>query len=162
MTAPPSVPRAAIEVEVAKEINAPADRVASLYLDVARWHRTFNRTIRHARVVREVNGVRDILVDHRLEGEVPNRLGIAQDGTIWLEEKKPKYDAIFFNRFVPTSQTTTRFRLTGHIRPVGAYRIIGWLFAPLVKRLAEKRMIEYVLDPLRDSAEAPRPPHPSA
>ncbi len=148
-----SILRTGIEVEVATEIDARADRVASLYLDVDRWHRTFEPTIRRARVVHEENGVRDILVDHRMEGEVPNRLGITEDGAIWLEEHKPKYDAVFFNRFEATSATTTRYRLRGHIRPTGVYRVVGWLFRPLVRRLARRRMTEYVLDPLRVAAE---------
>lgn len=137
-----------IEASAFIHIDAPPDRVAALYADVASWPRTFPATIRGARVVSETPGELRIEVDH-VEGKVVNLLRPKSPTLFELEELKRHFDATFSNSFEPEGGGT-RFVLAAQVRLKGAYRLL----APVVKPVIVSRMRRFVLEPMKAAAEA--------
>lgn len=129
-------------------IDAPPERVAALYADVASWPRTFPATIRGARIVSETKGELRIEVDH-VEGKVVNLLRRKLPTHFELEEFKRRYDATFSNTFEP-ERGGTRYVLTAQIRLKWPFRLL----APVVKPLIISRMRRFVLEPMKAAAEA--------
>jgi hypothetical protein len=151
-----SAPERGIEVRAAIEIRAPRERVRAVYLDVAHWWRTFPRTIESARVVGETDGVQEILVNHKAEGLVPNRLTVTDGYRVWLEERKRRYDAVFLNEFEAIEDgAATRYVVTADINLKGIYRALRLILSGYVRRRALRQITEYVLEPLRAAAERP-------
>lgn len=147
-------PERAIEVRATVDIRAPRERAVAVYLDVAHWGRTFPRTIHSARIVREANGSQEIVVDHKVEGLVTNRLTVADGYRIWLEERKKRFDAVFLNEFdAIDGGLATRYGVTGYVSLKGIYRALQPLLRAYVRRRALRQITEYVLEPLRAAVE---------
>lgn len=129
-------------------IRAQPERVMQLYRDYTRWPQLFPATIRGVRLVRS-DGVRtEVEVDHRDEGLVPNVMTEVAPNRIDLWEAKHRYDARFENRFdrVPEG---TRYTISADVHLKGAARLLAPFVGPIIRR----RMREYVLAPMRRTAE---------
>jgi len=138
----------AVHATVAGIIRAPRERVVGLYTDFRGWPRVFGRTIRGVRLLDEQGAKRIIEVDH-VEGRVLNMMSIAAPNEIELEEWKRLYDARFTNRFESVPEGT-RYSLVGEIRLKGAIAAL----APIAKPIIRARMRRFVLEPLKEMAEA--------
>jgi len=145
-----------ITAVVSEYIDAPADRVRSLYDDPANWGTLFPLTIRRARVLRRVDNVLHVEVDH-IGGKVLNILRHVSPTCIELTEFKRRFDATFLNEFLPEKQGT-RYRLTAFVRVKLPYRLL----TPFLKPLVVARMKRYVVEALKAAAERARSANPAA
>jgi hypothetical protein len=128
-------------------IHAPPSRLMRLYRDYTQWARLFPATIRGVRLIRS-DGVRtEVEVDHR-EGLVPNVMTEVAPNQIDLWESKRRYDATFKNRFDPVPEGT-RYTISADVHLKGAARLLAPVAGPIIRR----RMVEYVLAPMRRMAE---------
>ena len=93
------------------------------------------------------------MVDHKTEGQVPNTITIEDPNTVRLDERKPKFDATFVNRFTPQGSGTL-FTSEVSLDPRGLYGIAAPLIYPLVKKMAIRQMTKYVLNPIKHAAES--------
>ncbi len=141
-----------IRATASQQIDAPYDRVLSLYADPENWPQIFP-AIRAVRILSRSASEKVVEVDHIHEGKVVNRMQRVSATRIDLEEFKRRYDATFINRFDP-DPAGTLYTLTALVRLKGLYR----LAAPFVKPLVLARMRRYVLLPMKAAAEAGRPP----
>lgn len=126
------------------KINAPVPVVVCSYLDYENWPVLFADTIRDVRILSEEQNVLKLEVDHRYEGKVLNILRILSPNEIELEEFKPKYRALFLNRFEPY-QAGTLYRLEARIYLKGIYR----LAQPFIRWLVTKRIRDNVMIPMK-------------
>src|SRR5262245_55259125 len=85
---------------VSEHVNAPAEHVRALYLDVCNLGRVFPATIRGSHIVRRQGDTTVVEVDH-VEGKVVNILRDVASTRIDLVEYKRRYDATFVNEFLP-------------------------------------------------------------
>ena len=143
-----------IRATVTQHVNAPADRVRSLYADPRNWAHLFPATIRAARVVRS-DGIETVVeVDH-LEGKVVNVLRSISPTRVDLHEFKRRFHATFTNDFVPEGDGM-RYTLTASVRLKWPYRIAAPLLRPLLRPLVRSRMRRFVVEPLKAAAERER------
>ena len=147
------IPKDAIEEDVAINIAAPPERVAALYRDVEKWGDTFPATIEFARVIKTGNNWKQIEVNHKEEGRVPNTLIDLSPIEIGLEESKKKFNASFLNRFERTANGGTHYVVHAYIRPKGIYKLLKPFLAGYARRQALKQVKNYVLEPLKVAAE---------
>lgn len=129
-------------------IRAAPERLAALYLDYARWPELFAATIRGVRLIERDARETAVEVDHRSEGRVLNLIRPLSTTEIELAEFKPRYDAVFVNRFelVPGGAC---YGVTADVR----FRLPLALFAPLLGGVVRRRIRHYVLEPMRAYAE---------
>lgn len=139
--------RGTVHATIAGFIRAPAERVAAVYADHDAWPRTFPRTIRGVRLVREEGADKTLEIDH-VEGKVTNVMHVAGPHEIDLLEWKRRFSARFENHFDPVDGGT-RYTLVADVTLRGPLRLLAPLLGPLVR----SRMKRFVLDPLRDAAE---------
>jgi hypothetical protein len=130
-------------------IAADPSTVKKQYLDYVNWSQLFPLTIRRAKLIKEENGALTVEVDHRYEGKVINVLTILSPEEIKLQEFKPKFDAVFINRFerVPAG---TLYTITANVSLKGIFKVA----APFVLGLIKKRMLNYVLYPMKKYSES--------
>lgn len=153
-------PGAAIEVRAGLDLSVPADRVRAVLLDIESWGRTFPASLRGARVVAAGAGTVDVVVDHRTEGAVRNRLTLEADGGVRVEEWKRHYDAVFLHEFLPLGNgSASRCRVTCRLRLKGPYRVLRPL-RRAIERHARRQIEELILHPLRAAAERSGAPEP--
>ncbi len=129
-------------------VRAPPECVFRLYRDYRNWPRLFPATIRGVRLVREDGARVELEVDHR-EGKVPNVMTVVAADRVDLWEAKRRYEATFVNRFEPAREGT-RYSVSADVRLKGAARLLGALVAGTVRR----RIVRYVLEPMRVAAES--------
>lgn len=137
-----------VRTTVATHIRAPRDAVIALFLDYARWPLVFPRTIERVALVRREAFMLEVLVSHRREGKVPNVLTIRGPGTVELREHKPRYDATFVNHFEHSGEGT-RYRIDAAVR----LRRPWSLLALFLRRVVERSLRQYTLEPMRVAAE---------
>lgn len=135
-------------VKVTETIHAPRERVMASYVDYRRWNLVFGQTITATRLVREETGEQYLEVQHRTAGKVLNVLRCLWANEFELEEFKPHYRAVFLNRF-ETVHNDTRYIVEATVFLKGIYR----LATPFVKGLVRKKIIRYVIQPLKCYAE---------
>jgi hypothetical protein len=113
------------------------------------WPQLFPLTIRRAKFIKEEKGSLTVEVDHRYEGKVINILTVLSSEEIKLQEFKPKFDAIFINRFqaVPAG---TLYTITANVTLKSIFKFA----APFVHGLIKKRMTNYVLYPMKKYSES--------
>jgi len=140
-----------IHAVVSEHVNAPAEGVRALYEEPDNWARLFPATIRNARVVRRHGQTTVVEVDH-VEGSVLNILRRVSPTRIDLTEFKQRYEATFTNEFMP-ERDGMRYRLTASVRLKWPY----CLAAPFLKLVVLARMRRYVVEPLKQAAEAGGP-----
>jgi hypothetical protein len=145
----PARARSPIHTSAATTIRAGRDSVFALYARWQDWPRTFGRTIRGVRLVREEGNVLSIDVDH-VEGHVPNTMSLVPPDLIVLEERKRRYSARFENRFEPGAEGRTRYAVTADVTLRGGLRWLRFLAKPIIRA----RIRRFVLDPIRHAAEA--------
>lgn len=136
-------------VAMSAVFDAPSHVVLAAFVDIPTWHRTFPK-IRGAEVVTRNPTCLEVLVHHR-EGEVANRLQIRPPDTVWLEERKRRYDATFVNRFVALPDGKTEYQILGDIRLRGRLRVGG----PLAGWYARHSLKRFTVEPLREAVESP-------
>ena len=139
----------AVHVDAAMTINAPRERLMTLYLDYAHWSRLFPATIRGVRLLRCGGSETTVEVDHRTAGHVVNIIRRRSENEVELEEFKPKYDATFVNRFDAVAGGT-RYAVSADIR----LRVPYALLAPFLRGYVRRSVRRYVLEPMRVYAEA--------
>lgn len=146
----------AIQAEAAIDIAAPPERVAAVYCDVERWGETFPATIESARVTQSGENWKQILVMHKMEGQVPNTLIEISATEIGLEESKKKFNASFLNRFAPGMEGQTHYIVHASIRLKGIYRLLKPFISGYVRRRALRQLRHFVLEPMKTAAERSR------
>lgn len=129
-------------------IRASAEHLVALYLDYAHWPDLFPATIRATRLVGREGSATIVEVDHRTAGLVINVIRPRPAHTIELNERKPKYEATFINRFEPAAGGT-RYTVAADIRLTMPYA----LFAPFLRAYVRRSVRRYVLEPMRHAAE---------
>lgn len=129
-------------------INAPVSGVVDAYLDYRNWHKLFPSTIRAVKFIGRENNVLTVEVDHKTEGFVINIITLLSDYEIKLEEFKPKYNAIFINRFEAVNEGTL-YTVIAHISLKRIYKIAS----PFIKGLVKNRIRKFVLEPLKSYGE---------
>ncbi len=142
----------AIQVEAAIDISASPRCVASIYRDVEKWGDTFPLTIASAHIAGSGKNWKQIEVEHKQAGRVPNTLIELSDTEIVLEERKKKFSASFLNRFEPTGGGT-RYVIQAYISLNGIYQFLKPLLTGYVRRQAIKQIRNHVLAPLKTAAE---------
>jgi hypothetical protein len=147
------IPEKAIEEEAAINITAPAERVAAVYRDVEKWEETFPATIAAARITQSGENWKEIEVQHKEEGRVPNTLIDLSETEIALQESKKKFNASFLNRFERTVNGGTHYVIHAYISPKGIYKLLKPFLVGYVHRQALRQMKSYVLEPLKATAE---------
>ena len=147
------IPKDALEEEAAIHIAAPPEGVAAIYRDVENWGDTFPATIKSARVIQTGTNWKQIEVEHKQEGRVPNTLIDLSPTEIGLEESKEKFNASFFNRFERTANGGTHYVVHAYIRPKGIYKLLKPFLVGYVHRQALKQIKSFVLEPLKVAAE---------
>jgi hypothetical protein len=145
-------PRESIKAEVAIEIAASAQHVASIYRDMEKWGDTFPATIASAHILKVGKNWKKIEVEHKKEGRVPNTLIDLSETEIVLEESKMKFNASFLNRFEPVAGGT-HYTIQAYIQLKGIYKVLKPLIKGCVRRQAIEQMRSYVLEPLKTAAE---------
>ncbi len=144
--------RSNVQTKMSLKINASQQRVINLYKDFNNWHKLFPATIKGAHLIKEENGIQTVEVDHSKAGKVINILRFSSANEIELEEFKPLYNAIFFNRFI-NEQDKTIYVIEAFIFLKGIFKTA----APFVKGLVQKRIYNYVLKPMKEIAESKKP-----
>lgn len=147
------VPENAIKIETAIDIAAPPEYVASLYRDVEKWGETFPATIEKARVIKTGENWKEIEVDHKQEGCVPNTLFELSPTEIGLQESKQRFNASFVNKFESTPGSGTHYVICAYISPKGIYKFLKPIIKGYVRRQSLKSVKNYVMDPLKTAAE---------
>jgi hypothetical protein len=147
------IPRNAIQAEASIEIDAPPERAAQIYLDVDKWGQTFPATINRARVVKAGDNWKQIEVDHKTEGHVPNTLTVISANEIGLEENKKLFDASFLNRFEPNGNSRTCYTVKAFVGLNSPYKYFKPFLIGYVRRRALNMVRNYVLKPLKVAAE---------
>ena len=137
-----------VRTTVATTIRAPRDRAATLFADPESWPRLFPATIASVEIVQRDGASALVIVQHRREGRVPNRLWICAPGVVVLWERKARYDATFVNHFdhVPDG---TRLRVEAEVR----FRWPYALLAPLLHGVVERALRRSTVEPLRIAVE---------
>ncbi|HEU4610958.1 MAG TPA: SRPBCC family protein [Kofleriaceae bacterium] len=130
-----------VHVEATRTIDAPADRLMALYLDVEHWPQLFPATIRGTHVVSRDGRVTTVDVDHATAGTVRNVVTVTGPHEITLDEDKPRYHARFVNRFDPVPGGC-RYTVTADIALHGALRALRWLVRPIARRQIRRFVIE--------------------
>jgi hypothetical protein len=138
-----------VRTEVASTIRASPDRLAALYMDYETWPRLFPLTIRSVRVLRRSENEIVVEVNHRTAGPVVNIIRRRSAHEIELEEHKPKFDAIFVNRFESVSEGT-RYVVAAAVRLKAPYVLL----APFLRGYLRRTIRRYVLEPMRAFVEA--------
>lgn len=138
-----------VRTAVATHVRAPRDAVVGLFLDYTRWPLVFPGTIERVALVRRDAFMLELLVSHRRDGEVPNVLTIRGPGTVELREHKPRYDATFVNHFEHSGEGT-RYRVEAEVRLKRPWSLL----APVLRRVVERALRRYTLEPMRVAAEA--------
>ncbi len=151
-----TLPKGAIQSQASITIAAPPEQVAAVYRDVEKWGEIYPATIACAQVVRSGDHWKEIEVEHKQEGCVPNTLFDLSDTEIGLEEQKKKFDAWFINQFLPAANGGTHYIIYGYARLKGVYKLLSPLLKGYVHRQTVKRMRGYVLEPLKAAAERER------
>jgi hypothetical protein len=130
-------------------IAADPSVVKKEYLDYVNWHQLFPLTIKRAKLVKEENGRLTVEVDHRYEGKVINIISVLSPEEIQLQEFKPKFNAVFINRFekIPSG---TLYTLSADVSLNGIFK----LATPFVRKLLKRRMLNYVLYPMKKYSES--------
>jgi hypothetical protein len=129
-------------------IRARRDRLVALLLDYERWPTLFPATIVAVELVRAESFATTVMVTHRKEGRVPNVLRRCASDVVELMERKPRYDAVFVNRFEEIAGGT-RYRVDAWVRMRGAYALL----APVLRGVVERAVRRYTMEPLRTAAE---------
>ena len=137
-----------LHVESSINIDAPPSLVMGRYMDYDNWHKLFPLTIRATRYIKEQNGVLTVEVDHKKAGFVINILTVLSNEEIKLEEFKPKYNAIFINRFQPTAEGT-RYTIVANVSLKGIYKIA----TPFIKSIVKNRIMKFALEPMKKKSE---------
>jgi len=138
-----------LSIETFIDIQAPPELLMAIYLDYERWPQLFPATIKGVRLVGIELQQLVVEVDHLYEGKVLNILTLSDNSQITLEEFKPRYNAIFINRFHECCENRTRYQIKAIIKLKGLYTLAS-LF---IRRLVLKRIGEYVLLPMKNYAE---------
>jgi hypothetical protein len=137
-----------MDAELSIDINAPASRAIEVYLDYGNWHKLFPLTIQAVKFISKENNVLTVEVNHKTEGFVINIITVLSDHEIKLEEFKPKYNAIFINRFEAVNEGTL-YTVIAHVSLKGIYKIAS----PFIKALVKNRIRKFVLEPMKSYAE---------
>lgn len=137
-----------IRVQTSLEIKAPAKYLFSLYCDYSQWDKLFCLTISGAKLQAEAGDQLTIVVDHKKAGKVINIISIISSEEIKLEEFKPLYSAVFYNRFEPVHNYTS-YTVTGEIKLSSIFKLIE----PFIGSLVRKRIRKYVLEPMKQYSE---------
>ena len=138
-----------VHADVSLAIDAPPEALVARYLDFAHWPTLFPATIRGTRLVRRTRDELTIEVDHRTAGRVINILRRRSASEIELEEVKPKYVALFLNRFEPVTGGT-RYSVSADVR----LRMPYALLAPFLRGYVRRSVRRYVLEPMRAAAQS--------
>jgi hypothetical protein len=129
-------------------IAAEPQKVKAVYMDYSNWHNTFSQTIRSAELLYNRSGIMHIEVRHKTEGLVPNELIETAPDEVTLKEWKPRYYAIFINRFIPAPKGTI-YQVQAHLHLKGFYKALR----PFVKGFARGRLKRFALAPLKKECE---------
>ena len=133
--------------------------MAEIYRDVEHWGKTFPATIEYARVIETGDNWKQIEVDHKKEGRVPNTLIDLSPTAIGFKESKKRFNAGFLNRFERTANGGTHYVVHAYVSPKGIYKLLKPILAGYVHRQMLKQVRSYVLEPLKVAAE--KQPSPS-
>lgn len=148
------VPKRVIQTRVEMDIDAPPEKVASLYGDVDRWSELYPATIAHAVVVKSGDNWKEVEVSHKIEGCVPNLLIYLSATCIGLEEHKHMFDAWFLNDFQSAGGgSKTRYVITSYIRSKGFFRLMMPFLTGYIHRQSRLQMTDYVLLPIKSAIE---------
>jgi hypothetical protein len=134
----------AVHVEATRTIEAPADQLMELYLDVEHWPLPFPATIRGTRVVSADGPVTTIEVEHATAGTVRDVLTLTGPHEVTLDEIKPRYHARFVNRFDPVPGGC-RYTVAADLALHGALRALRWI----VPSIARRQIRRFVLEPMQ-------------
>ena len=137
-------------------IRAPPTQVAQLYRDYERWPQLFPATIRSVRLLRSEGGKTELEIDHR-EGRIPNVMTEVGPDRVDLWEAKRRYEGNFVNCFEVVPEGT-RYTVAADIKLKGAAKLLGPLLGDYIRR----RIVRYVLAPMRVAAERNQAPRPGA
>jgi Polyketide cyclase / dehydrase and lipid transport len=129
-------------------VRAAPEQVSALYENFQAWPRLFPAAIRGVRLLDRRGATTILEVDHASAGKVINVMTLISPREIRLEECKPRYDAVFLNRFEPDPEGT-RYTVTVEIALKGALRLL----APLVPPIACRKIERFVLRPIKARAE---------
>jgi hypothetical protein len=129
-------------------IAAEPQKVKAVYMDYSNWHNTFSETIKSAELLYNRCGIMHIEVLHKTEGVVPNELIETAPNELTLKEWKPRYYAVFINRFVPAAKGTI-YQVQAQLHLKGIYRALR----PFVKGFAPGRLKRFALAPLKKECE---------
>jgi len=140
--------RSNVQAKMSLIINAPQEKLISIYRDYNNWHKLFPATIKGAHLIKEENKMQTVEVEHKQAGKVINTLKFLSANEIELEEFKPLYNAIFLNRFEAITGGTV-YIIEAYIFLKGIYK----LATPFIKGLVRKRINNYVLKPMKEFAE---------
>ncbi len=138
-----------LHVQASTIIHAPRAKVVDIYRDYANWSKVFP-TIHAVRLMRKDASKTVLAIDH-WEGQVINILTFVSPSEIQLREFKKRYDALFSNCFevVPNG---TRYSVIADV----SLRGFAKLFEPFLAGYVRRQIVRFVLDPIKQSAEATR------
>lgn len=139
-----------LKVNASIEINSIADAVMDAYLAIENWPKLFRHTIDYVHLLHKTCSEIRVKVHHRFEGGVQNLVSILNDNTIRLEEIKPKYKAVFINRFISTGAGKTNYCIEGFIELKGFYKLVQ----PFLRKLVRRRIEKFVLLPMKEYVES--------
>ncbi len=142
-----------VHVAVVRTVEASADRLMTLYLDVEHWPQLFPATIRDTHVLSTDGRVTTVDVDHATAGCVRNIVTLTGPDEITLDEVKPHYHAHFINRFEPVPGGC-RYTVVADIVLHGALRALRWLAPPIARRQIRR----FVIEPMQTRVASLRAP----
>jgi hypothetical protein len=137
-----------MQVQLSISINVAPSTAVAAYLDYRNWHILFPLTVRVVKFIWKENNVVTVEVDHKAEGFLINIITVISSREIKLEEFKPKYNAIFINRFQEIS-TGTRYTLVAIVSLKNLYKLIE----PFLKPILKKRIRKFALQPMKEFLE---------
>lgn len=131
------------------EIRATAEEVIQLYMDIQNWPHLFPATILSVRGIAKEAGSCKVEVTHRFEGKVINLVTILNTNEVRLEEFKPRYNAVFINRFIPI-ESGCCYQIEASIRLKGFYQLAQYFIQTMVRN----RIKSFALLPVKQFAES--------
>lgn len=139
-------PPTALHVQISTDLEIGSDEAVQLYAHVEGWKDLFPATIESAHIIASGETWVDVEVHHRFAGLVPNTLVFGSPTTVWLTEKKPRYNAWFLNSFRPT-KIGTCYVLSGWVDLHGVLRLLTPILGWYVRRVMARQMNQFVLIP---------------
>lgn len=130
------------------EIRATAAEAMQLYVDIQNWPHLFPATILSARIIAKEVASYKVEVTHRYEGKVINQVTLLKNNEVRLEEFKPKYNAVFINRFIEM-ESGCSYQIEASIQLKGIFKLAQYFIRTMVRN----RIKSFLLLPVKQFAE---------